>query len=143
MAGRKYEKNIVTELKAPFSPEDAARYARWATRILWLDENVVQGAFQVNCSWYRKPSEGEVAQAHTHDSDEVIAFFGSDPEKPYDLFGEVEFWLEDEKYILTRSCLIFAPGGMKHGPLKVLKADKPIFHFSMVTGSRYIAKPAS
>lgn len=100
----------MTELKAPFSSEAAAAYSQWATRVLWLDEDVVEGAFQVNCSWYRKPSGTEVAQAHTHDSDEVIAFFGSDPNKPNDLFGEVEFWLEDEKYILTKSFLSSPPG---------------------------------
>jgi hypothetical protein len=143
MADRKYEKYLVTELKAPFSPEAAAAYSKWATRILWLDEDAVKGAFQVNCSWYRKPSGTGGTQAHSHDYDEVIAFFGGDPDKPHDLCGEVAFWLEDEKYILTKSTLIFAPRGMKHGPLEVLRADRPIFHFSVVTGTKYIAKPAN
>jgi hypothetical protein len=67
----------------------------------------------------------------------MIGFFGSNPEDPYDLGGEIEFWLEDEKHILTRSCLIFVPRGMKHCPLILKRVDRPIFHFSTVTGGQY------
>ena len=69
--------------------------------------------------------------------DEIIGFFGTDTENVFDLGGEIEFWLEDEKYLLTKSCLIFIPGGMKHCPIKFLKIDRPIFHFLMVTGGEY------
>ena len=47
-------KYVVQELKAPFSAEAAAAYAKFAKRILWIDEKVVPGAFQMNCSWYLK-----------------------------------------------------------------------------------------
>ena len=51
MAESKYGKYIVSELKPPnFSPEYIAEYAKWATRVLYLDKNVVDGAFQMNCS---------------------------------------------------------------------------------------------
>lgn len=138
MAESKYGKYIVTELKTPgFDPESAARYAEWATRILWLDEDVVEGAYQMNCSWYRKPPARQMQAAHTHDADEIIGFFGSNPQDPYDLGGEIEFWLEDEKHILTRSCLIFVPRGMKHCPLIIKRIDRPIFHFTTVKSGKY------
>ena len=65
--------------------------------------------------------------------------FGNHPESKnvFDLGGEIEFWLEDEKYLLTRSCLIFVPAGMKHCPIKFIRIDRPIFHFLMVTGGQY------
>jgi hypothetical protein len=139
MAELKYQKYIVTELKTPEEVQKiAAEYAKRATRILWLDDDVVEGAFHVNCAWYWKATEEAPNPAHTHDFDEVIAFFGSDPQNPHDLGGEVEFWLEDEKYILTKSCLIFAPRGMKHCPLRVIRIDRPIFHFTIGTGGKYI-----
>lgn len=141
MAEGKYAKYIVTDLVLPEEMKaGAADYAKWATRILWLDEDVVPGTFQVNCSWYRKPTDTP-ATAHTHDYDEVIAFFGSDPDNPYDLQGEVEFWIEDEQYILDKSTLIFAPGGLQHCPVQVLRADRPIFHFTVVMCGKYIPKP--
>jgi hypothetical protein len=137
----KYGKYIVTQLKPParFTPEFNARYAQWAKRILWLDEKVVPGAFQMNCSWYlRLPQEktGE-ATAHTHNCDEIIGFFSGDPAKPYDLGAEVEFWLEDEMHLIKTSALIFVPAGMKHCPLILRRVDRPIFHFSTLTGGEY------
>jgi hypothetical protein len=140
MMESKYRKHIVTELKTQrFDPEFAARYAQWATRILWMDDKVVDGAFQMNCSWYLRPPATPMPEgnAHTHDSDEMIGFFGSNPQDPYDLGGELEFWLEDEKHVLTRSWLIFVPGGMKHCPLILRRVDRPIFHFSTVTSGQY------
>ncbi len=72
MAESKYGKYIVSELKTTrFTPEFSARYAQWATRILWMDDKVVDGAFQMNCSWYMRPP-GELtpeAGSHAHDAD--------------------------------------------------------------------------
>jgi hypothetical protein len=59
MDNTKYGKHIVSTLKTParFTPEFNAGYARWAQRILWIDKDVVDGAFQMNCSWYLKPPD--------------------------------------------------------------------------------------
>ena len=69
---------------------------------------------------------------HTHDFDELLGFIGSDWDNPAELNAEVEFWLEDEKYILTKSCVIFIPKGLTHCPLKLLRCDRPVFHFGIV-----------
>ena len=74
---------------------------------------------------------------------EIIGFFGNNSEDPYNLGGEIEFWLEDEKHIITRSSLIFVPGGMKHCPLILRRVDRPIFHFSTVTSGQYVLKEAN
>ena len=52
MSKSEYSKYVVQELKAPFSAEAAAEYSKFAKRILWIDEKVVPGAFQMTCSWY-------------------------------------------------------------------------------------------
>jgi hypothetical protein len=72
-----------------------------------------------------------------HDTDEIIGFFGSDPENPHDLNGEVEIWLEDEKHVIDRTTMIFVPAGMVHCPLVINRVDKPIFHFTTVSGGQY------
>ncbi|MFC1948771.1 hypothetical protein ACFLW0_01155 [Chloroflexota bacterium] len=144
MAETQYGKYIVTELEIPESKQKiAATYAKYAARILWLDDKMVEGAFHMNTSWFLKASTTTEDVSHTHDSDEIIGFFGSNPQEPYDLGGEVEFWLEDEKHILTRSCLIFVPGGMKHCPLILRRVDRPIFHFTTVTSGQYIKDDAA
>ena len=138
MTESKYGHYIVSELKAPFSSDFNAQYAKWATRILWIDDKVVEGAFQMNVSWYLRPQTGQQPiVAHTHDFDEIIGLFGNNHENPYDLGGEVEFWLEDEKHMITRSCLIFVPAGMKHCPLIARRISKPIIHFTMSPSKQY------
>ena len=133
----KTSKYIVTTLQEPESKKKiAAEYAKFARRILWLDENVVPGAFHMNTAWYLKTNTVEL-EAHTHETDEIIGFFGSNPADPYDLGGEVEIWLEDEKHIITRTAMIFVPAGMKHCPLILRRVDRPIFHFTTVTGGQY------
>lgn len=136
-------KYIVSQLKPDLFDNDFnERYAKWAKRVLWLDNTVVDGAFQMNCSWYMKPSDQSSAagKGHTHDCDEILGFFGSNPDNPNDLGGEIEFWLEDEKHIITKSSLVFIPKGMKHCPLIIRRVDRPIFHFSTVTDGTYVSK---
>ncbi len=136
-AEKDYSKYIVTDLKAPtFRPEFIEKYKKFATRVLWMDKNVVPGAFQMNVSWYCQPSR-HAPDPHQHDVDEIIGFFGGDANDPYNLHGEVEMWMGDKEYRLIRSTLLFAPAGMSHCPLIIHRADRPIFHFSIVTGGTY------
>ncbi len=137
MAQSKYGKHVVTELdKRHTDPEAVARYAKTGKRILWLDDQVIPGAFQMNCSWYMKTNPTGPG-AHNHDVAEIIGFFSNDHTRPYDLGAEIEFWMEDEKFILTRSCMIFVPPNMKHCPLILRRVDRPVFHFTTVTAGKY------
>ena len=139
MTESKYGKYIVRDLIMPEEKQKiAAEYSKYATRILWLDDNVVEGAFHMNTAWYLKETTTLESTSHTHDTDEIIGFFGNDPANPYDLHGEIELWLEDEQHILTTSCMIFVPAGMKHCPLILRRVDQPMFHFTTVPGGKYI-----
>jgi len=138
----KYGKYIITraksDLRARSYRRDAAEIAAGNhTRLLYLDDEVIKGAFYVECVWYWKGSEQPIVEAHTHAFDEAITFLGTNREDPQDLCGEVELWLEDEKHIFTESCLVFVPKGMKHCPLIIRKVDRPIFHFTTGPGGRY------
>jgi mannose-6-phosphate isomerase-like protein (cupin superfamily) len=137
-----YSKHVVTELRAPdFGPKFVEEYKKFATRILWMDKNVVPGAFQMNCAWYCNP-QAHAPTPHKHTSDEIIGFFSGDMNNPYDLGAEIEMWLEDEKFILTKSTMLFAPAGMNHCPLIIRHADRPVFHFSVVTEDTYRLIPS-
>jgi len=55
MPKSKYGKYIVTELKIPEEKKKiAAAYSKYARRILWMDKDVVDGAFHMNTAWYLK-----------------------------------------------------------------------------------------
>ncbi|MCK4368161.1 MAG: hypothetical protein KAV68_00605 [Dehalococcoidales bacterium] len=142
MAETKYGKYIITKPKADLKLPEFRRGAVEApaetrTPLIYLDDEVIKGAFYVECVWFWKGSDKSDVEAHTHDFDEVIAFFGTNPDDPQDLCGEVELWLEDEKQILTKSCLVFVPKGMKHCPLIIRRVDRPIFHFTAGPAGTY------
>lgn len=140
MAEQKYKNYILTDLRLPEEKQKKeADYNRWARHLLWLDNHVIEGAPFVNTAWYFKP-ERDVVLAHTHDFDEVVCFFGTDSQDPYDLGGTIEFWLEDEKYMLENSCVIYIPKGMKHCPEHVLRVTKPIFHVALANVVQYSKK---
>lgn len=139
MAKRKYEKYILTDLKLPEKVQYREKeYSKRATRILWLEDEIVEGADSVILSWYFKATEKEGSPSHVHENfDEIVGFIGNDPQNPQDLGGEVEFWMEDEKYILDKTCLIWVPKGIRHCPLRVVKVERPILFLAFSTTKKY------
>jgi hypothetical protein len=148
MPKSKYGKYIVDTLQpppqeAPWSPPISVAGKGKGGRLLYLDGNIAPGAFYVECVWVLpRPAESEARRAgtepHSHDYDEVLAFFGTDLEDPHNLGAEVELWLGDEKHIITRSSLVFVPAGLKHCPLTFLRVDRPVFHFTTGPGKIYM-----
>ena len=100
-----------------------------SVRLAYLDDKVVNGSFYAECMWFHTATDA-IVEPHAHDFDEILAFFGSNPANYHDLGGEVELWLDDEKHILTKSCMVFIPKGLRHCPMILRRIDTPIFHFS-------------
>lgn len=155
MAESKYSKYIISErrfdsrdaaLPPGVDPESVSNTASHR-KILSLDDMVLKGSSYAEAVWmwpggsdvYPETAE---SKSHAHDHDETLGFFGTDFENPYELNGEIEFWIEDEKFILTKSCLLFLPKGTYHCPLVIHKVEKPIFHFSTGPGAAYVQEAA-
>jgi hypothetical protein len=133
----RYSKYIITDYRKPHEVKKA-----WAstyldkeeTRILYMGDDVLKGSFYVSAGWFwpammnRSPDEG-ASKPHSHPYDEVLGLIGTNPDDPHDLGGEAEFTLEGEKHIVTKSCLLYLPAGMEHGPFKQTKMVRPIFQF--------------
>ena len=135
--GKKYAKYIVMAS----SPKLEAKAARGGDlskvdtpklhHILALNNAVAEGSIMVNCSWvYAGENPGRMG-AHSHPYPEVIGFAGGDPRDADNLGAELEFWMEDEKYLIDKSCLIYVPAGIKHGPIETRNLTKDIFHFDI------------
>ena len=135
MTATKYGKYIIEDDRG--RPEKDCRDQDEFQRIMpticnpvtYLDNKMVDGNFYLECMWYHSPSEASIGR-HTHDFDEVLGFYGSNPADYHDLGAEVELWLGDEKHLLTRSCTVFVPAGLEHCPLVIRRVDRPFFHFS-------------
>ena len=141
---------IMQDLKLPETHQKMQEsYKKFGERIHWVDSNNIPGAFQMNTCWWYKPTpkpevkegqpapKGGVAVPHHHEYPEILGFYGSDPHNPWELNGEVEFWINGEQHILTKSTMIFLPPNMPHCPLSVNRVDQPIFHFSVVMNEIY------
>jgi hypothetical protein len=115
------------------------------TDMAYLDGEVVPGAWNVITAWFwpRTTELLVIPDAHVHDEHEVVCFFGTDPNDPFDLCGQVEFWMEDTRMVLRNSCLIYVPARMRHAPLRLLRIDRPVFHFSSVTEFTWVRRPVS
>lgn len=136
---------IVTELRssvgdAPWTPQFTEKEA---SRVLSLDNNVLQGGFYSETAWFwpgdwpaGKGEEGTIKE-HTHEFPEIIAFIGSNPNDVYDLGGEIEIWIDGKQNIIDKSFLAFLPAGVKHGPIRIKKASRPIFHFTAGPSGSY------
>ena len=153
MVTKKYTKNIVTDFTPPPMNDDSMHEYKMMmedqqkagnsveVNLLYIiQDSVVKGSFHMGASWLMnlkgtKPVQMELA--NTHDADEILAFAGSDPDNPHELNGEIELWLEDEKYIINKSCMVFIPKGMKHCPMIIRKIEKPIFGYGGVPVSNY------
>lgn len=150
MAASKYAKYIITKMKPTLTEASWTHPIRNAGnghdgRVLWLDNEVLPGAFYVETVWafpqgVKNPGSQyprTIAEPHTHDFDEVLCFFGTDFNDPHELNAEIEFWLGDEKHIINKSAIIFIPKGLSHCPLIYKRVDKPIFVFSSGPGTMY------
>ena len=132
MSGRKYEYLINKELNREKD--------HIGTLMLQFNEDIIKNTpFFTDVAWiWPKPEkivmEGE---SHSHEFDEIVTLFGTNPDDTRDLCGEVEFWIEDEKYELTNSSVIFIPKGTRHCPIIFHKVERPIFHFIVGQAGKY------
>jgi len=137
MDNTKYGKYIITEAKPPLPPPGTPSHQkpkgeRAGEMVLFVTDEILKGAFYLNCALIWKASDsGSPGIRHAHnDYDEYVGFMGSNPDDPHDLCGEVEFWMDDEKHMLTKSCAIFIPKGLMHCPIYFRRVDRPMFYFS-------------
>ena len=138
--GGKYAQYFVQHSPGPgMDPEFKKIYDKFAHRILWMDGSVVPGAFQMNSAWYcAVPERDPIFTEHVHDdTNELVCFFSSDEKNPYDLGGKIEFWIEGEAHLLTKTTMIYCPAGIRHNPLRILEVNRPIFHCSIIMKDTY------
>ena len=92
----------------------------------------------MNTAWYFDvPEKDPVFDEHVHEYDELIGFYGSNPDDPYDLGADMEVTIDGDVHKLTRTSMIFLPANIPHMPLRILKVDRPVFHFSIVLNPEY------
>ncbi len=111
-----------------------------ATHLFVLNQKILPGAFYVEAVWFWEKHGDDQNQseiAHAHDWDEVWVFAGMDRDNPRDLGGTLDFWLGDEEYVVDKTCVIFIPRGLRHGPCGIKEIHAPILFLTLGNGRTY------
>ena len=144
MAKPKYDKFFITETSPnPLHPQTRNRVSNFPWQnTLYVNEELqkVKGVLYLETNIVLRPIEGgeeEGSKPHYHPFDEYLMFLGMDPDDPFELGGEVEFWIEEEKHIITRTCAIFVPRGIFHCPFYIRKVARPFMFITTGNTSKY------
>lgn len=111
-----------------------------STHMFQLNDSVAKGAFYIDCVWMweQKGDEGVYTEiSHAHAWGEAWVFVGTDRANPRELGAELDFYLDDEQYIIDESCIVFLPAGLHHGPCGIRKISRPVFFMTMGNGTEY------
>jgi hypothetical protein len=133
MAETKYGKYIILGSKPPGPAPGEPPRPKAGQGVIHMDDEVVkgEGGFYWECVLVWQPADQpSPAKSHSHDFDEYLGFVGSNPDDPFDLCGEVELYLGDEKHVLTKTCVVFVPKGLPHCPINIKRVDRPFIFFT-------------
>jgi hypothetical protein len=141
----KYGKYFITEFKELKKqiPWGRALEHKQETHLLRIDKDVIDEVSCFSwCNWFwpsivKAKLEDRSTKPHSHNYDEIIGMVGTNFDDPYDLGGEIEINLGGEKHIITKSCLVYIPAGLEHGPFRELKMERPIFQFEFGMSGRH------
>ena len=130
--------------------------------VIWMDNEVIPGAFYGEYTWQWPNTMKDQRQAprwkvpelvtpelvksgkvpgimpHSHPFIEIFSCFGTNMDDPSELGAEIEFWLENEKFTLTKSFMIYIPANVQHCPLVFRRMDAPMFHMTLGTNEKYV-----
>ena len=151
MQPTKYGKYFITDTPPnPNHPENRKKGSSmpWENSLYISEElnGTAKGAFYLETNMVVRTGTIElVSKSHSHPFDEYLMFLGTDPEDQSYLGGEVEFWVGDEKHMITRTCAVFVPGGVAHCPLYFHRVDRPFMFITTgnTLGYRYDGESAT
>jgi hypothetical protein len=112
--------------------------------VLWVDGDDMPGGFYSEYLWHfpgnimaAGTGGGKSPDPHIHSFDEVIGFVGINQDDHFDLGGEVEIAIGNERFASTKSFLVLIPAGTVHCPIEIKKIDTPIFQFVLGATGNY------
>ena len=168
----KYDKYICTTLQKRHmlpgpTPEERDKIAAEGYRlgmehVLWIDDEVIPGAYYGESTWLWPSSYPNVmpfAEAmkritnptpmfpHAHDFPELLSWWGTDPDNPDDT-TTMGMLMADEEIRVDRSWIAYVPAGMLHMPTQIAGkvTSRPVCHWTSGPGGVYTrekdAKPS-
>ena len=103
----------------------------------YMSRHLVPGAnYYLECGWiYGMPEPNPHVFEHVHNYNELVFHFGSDPDHPEDLGGEIDYRIEGQPLTISTTSGLFIPKGVKHGPLTWKKYTRPHVEMTLIMGA--------
>jgi len=104
---------------------------------VYLDKEILKDANTwLDIVWiWEIPNPPDLLGAHVHPFDEIVLLIGSNPRDLRDFGSEIEWFMgkgqEAERFVIDRTCAIWVPKGLVHGPMNFLRVDKPVLNVAM------------
>jgi len=129
MAESKYERYVVRKPLYEAVPEVKNRQSPAMT--FMSSRQVPEANYYIQLGWiYGIPDPNPHIHEHVHDFDEIIHYWGGDPDIPQVLGGEIEFYIGGQPITFNTTTSMFIPKGTPHGPITWKKFQFP--HMEMV-----------
>ena len=118
----------------PFHPDND----RPDTFQLYIDDRTVPaGMYFSGGMVIDAPDAGApTGKPHYHDHMEYLALLSTDPNDQINLGGEFFMYIEDEKHVCDKACVIAIPPKTWHCPFGFNRVDRPILFYSCSNGPR-------
>jgi hypothetical protein len=125
----KYESYVVRKPIYESFPEVKNRQCPPMT---FVSSRQVPGArHHVRLGWiYGAPDPNPHVFEHVHDKDQIVHYWGGNPNTPQALGGEIEFYIGGQPITFNTTTCLFIPKGTPHGPVTWKKFEFP--HVEMV-----------
>ncbi len=136
-----YEKYIVRKPAYEVIPITPTKN-RMNPSMTFLNNDLMPGCnVYLEFSWiWGMPDQNPPIMEHVHDEyNEVVFHIGSDPDNP-DLGAEIDLYMDSQALRLDRTCTVFAPKCIKHGPLVWKSVSRPHIEMAIVFGAGNLAQ---
>lgn len=126
----------------------------------FFEKPIVEGKFAPRLMFFSKQHAGEknfsllwncitepfliAEEAHSHDFDQFLHFYGGNSMNITDFDAEVEFFIgeEGEKHIITEPTIVHIPKGLIHCPLNFKVVNKPVIFMNVALTPQYMKPKA-
>jgi hypothetical protein len=104
---------------------------------VYLDRDVLKEANTwLDIVWiWEIPHPPDLLGSHRHPFDEIVLLIGSNPHNLQDLGAQIEWFMgqedEAERFVLDKTCAIYVPRGLVHGPMNFLRVDRPVLNVAI------------
>jgi len=100
---------------------------------LFVMPSLVDLDFKFGYQIVTKPFKGD-NPPHTHNFEEFLAWYGTNPDDPLDFDAEIHLTMgeELEEHVITKPTIVHFPPGLVHCPLEIVRIGKPIVQIEIM-----------